>query len=262
VTLGYRGRGTHHVVPVSRCEVAVEAINESLDAVRESICKLGATSGEVTILAGSNGVGWSMLSDGRRRARGGEEHLTIEVNGEEMAVDAGGFVQGNGAETDAIARHIAEFIGRSEGALAVELFAGSGTWTAGLLDAGYRVEAYELDGRARPAFEANTRGGQAQLHVTDLLETGVPEPPPGRPALVVLDPPRIGAAGLSTWIRTVAAPKVLMVSCDVATGLRDAAALCDGPGGYEIARVTSYDMFPNTGHQELVIELLRATPSE
>lgn len=262
VVLGYRGRGTHSVVPISRCEVAVEPINEALDAIRESIRELGAGAGEVTVLAASNGVGWSMLSDSGRRGRGGAESLAIEVDGEPLAVDAGGFVQGNGAETSAIARHVAEFVGRSEGGLAVELFAGSGTWTTGLLKAGYRVEAYELDGRARPAFETNTRGGDAKLHVTDLLETGVPEPPPGRPALIVLDPPRIGAAALSTWMRVMAAPKVLMISCDVATGLRDAAALCDGPGDYEVARVTSYDMFPNTGHQELVIELLRATPSE
>ena len=51
-----------------------------------------------------------------------------------------------------------------------------------------------------------------------------------------------------------------MVSCDVATGVRDAAALTESPGGYEIVNITSYDMFPHTGHQELVIELRRREP--
>ena len=43
-----------------------------------------------------------------------------------------------------------------------------------------------------------------------------------------------------------------MVSCDVATGLRDLATL--QAAGYRVARLTSYDMFPHTGHQELVAE--------
>lgn len=262
VLLGYRGRGSHRLVPISRCEVAEESINDALDEVRASIRGLGAATGEVTILAGSNGVGWSMLSESGQRGRGGEETLTLHVNGRPLQVSASGFAQGNGAETSAIAQHLEAFTGLTDGERAVELFAGSGTWTGGLLASGYEVEAYELDGRARLAFEANAAGGTANFYVTDLLETGVPEPPPGEAALLVLDPPRIGAAQLITWLRAVGAPRLFMVSCDVATGLRDTAALCEGTDGYEATQITSYDMFPHTGHQELVIELVRRLPSE
>ena len=48
-----------------------------------------------------------------------------------------------------------------------------------------------------------------------------------------------------------------MISCDVATGLRDTASLSEGEGGYDVRSITSYDMFPHTGHQELVVELRR-----
>ena len=63
---------------------------------------------------------------------------------------------------------------------------------------------------------------------------------------------------MTTWIRASGAQKVLMISCDVATGIRDAGALNAAPGGYDIRSITSYDMFPHTGHQELVVELTRS----
>ena len=257
VTLGYRARGSHRLVPVSRCEVVVEPINDALGRVRQAIADLGEPAGEATILAADNGVAWSLIAESGARTLGGEPDPALTVNGLQLSMKASCFAQGNGAETDAIARHIGERAGQGDGAHAVELFAGSGTWTAGLLDAGYRVTAYELDGKAREAFEANCPTDDATLHIADLLEIGIPEPLPEQAALVLVDPPRIGAAALTTWLRASSASSILMVSCDVATGVRDAAALADPPGGYTIERITSYDMFPHTGHQELVIELSR-----
>ena len=137
----------------------------------------------------------------------------------------------------------------------MELFAGSGTWTVSLLAAGLRVEAYEVQRGARAAFDANTAHGAAFLHVADLLDVGVPVPKPVAADALLLDPPRAGAEALMPWIRGRGIPRVLMISCDLATGLRDVASLTAEGGPYEVQSITSYDMFPHTGHQELVIEL-------
>ena len=61
---------------------------------------------------------------------------------------------------------------------------------------------------------------------------------------------RTSALGL-----TLRAPRVIYVSCDVATLARDARVLLDA--GYRIESVRAFDMFPNTAHVETVISFGR-----
>ena len=47
------------------------------------------------------------------------------------------------------------------------------------------------------------------------------------------------------------APRIVYVSCDVATLARDARRLADA--GYRISRIDGFDLFPNTPHVETVV---------
>ena len=129
--------------------------------------------------------------------------------------------------------------------------------TVPLLLAGYGVSAYEVDEGARHGFLQAVEGmGEASWHQADLLDLGVPLPEPEPPDLVLLDPPRAGGEALMPWIRRCGASTVVMVSCDVATAMRDIAALTQGDGApYSVASISSYNMFPHTGHQELLVVL-------
>lgn len=140
--------------------------------------------------------------------------------------------------------------------LAVELFAGAGTFTTALLDAGWRVEAYDA-AQVGEAFAETTAGqGDAVFHRADLLADGVPLPQPtGTVGLVLLDPPRAGASGVMDWLVGSAAHTVLYVSCDLATALRDARRLI--ARGFELQQARSYDMLPHSGHQEVALVLTR-----
>ena len=66
---------------------------------------------------------------------------------------------------------------------------------------------------------------------------------------VIVDPPRTGmskdALGGAIALR---APRVVYVSCDVATLARDARKLVDA--GYRLSHVRAFDLFPNTAHVE------------
>ncbi len=73
---------------------------------------------------------------------------------------------------------------------------------------------------------------------------------------VVADPSRqgLGLEGVDAIVRT-RAPRVALVSCDVAAMARDVRDLVDG--GYTVERVTPVDLFPMTSHIEVVTSLRR-----
>ena len=68
---------------------------------------------------------------------------------------------------------------------------------------------------------------------------------------IVVDPPRTGMTkdALSGVIDR-AAPRIVYVSCDVATLARDARRLVDA--GYALRSLEAFDLFPDTAHVESV----------
>jgi 23S rRNA (uracil1939-C5)-methyltransferase len=76
-----------------------------------------------------------------------------------------------------------------------------------------------------------------------------------RPELIVLDPPRAGAGTEVCQLITQIAPQnVVYVSCDPVTLGRDLATL---QPNYEIESLRLVDLFPQTYHQEAVVNLRR-----
>ncbi len=65
---------------------------------------------------------------------------------------------------------------------------------------------------------------------------------------VLLDPARVGAAGVMSHIVKLAPKRVVYVSCNPTTLARDSQVLL--AAGYRLAQVRMLDMFPHTGHLE------------
>lgn len=74
---------------------------------------------------------------------------------------------------------------------------------------------------------------------------------------VIVDPPRTGMSpkALEAVLGTLA-PRLVYVSCDVATLARDSRKIVDA--GYAIERADAFDMFPNTPHVETVVVFVRS----
>lgn len=66
--------------------------------------------------------------------------------------------------------------------------------------------------------------------------------------IVLLDPPRAGAEAICEQINSLAARKVLYISCNPATLARDAGILLQQ--GFKLQQLGILDMFPQTGHVE------------
>jgi 23S rRNA (uracil1939-C5)-methyltransferase len=67
--------------------------------------------------------------------------------------------------------------------------------------------------------------------------------------IVLIDPPRAGAAEIIPTLKRIGAAKILYVSCHPGTLARDSQTLVEELG-YKLAQAGVIDMFPQTGHVE------------
>ena len=75
----------------------------------------------------------------------------------------------------------------------------------------------------------------------------------GQPDVIITDPPRVGMhEKLLLKLLEIAAPKIVYVSCNVATQARDIGLLSEK---YSVEKIQPVDMFPHTHHIECVILL-------
>ena len=136
----------------------------------------------------------------------------------------------------------------------VDGYSGSGDVAVALAGRGVKVIAIELDSEAS-AWAASRLPAGSRARVTSRVEDA--RSCNTLPAdVVILNPPRTGVdARVTTALsecKARAALRSSMVSCDPATLARDLSRL----PGWTIAKVTAFDMFPQTAHVETVCELV------
>jgi 23S rRNA (uracil1939-C5)-methyltransferase len=135
-------------------------------------------------------------------------------------------------------------------ATVVDAYAGAGGVARRIAEQGARVTAIELDREATAWSAAHLPAGSTAIaaRVEDALGAALPAD------LVILNPPRTGVDARVTALLADAtrARAIIYVSCDPATLARDVARL----PGWRVARVTAFDMFPQTAHVETVCELV------
>lgn len=92
--------------------------------------------------------------------------------------------------------------------------------------------------------------GESEVVIPELINKGI------KPDVVVVDPPRKGCEeSLLHAIAQASPERIVYVSCDPSTLSRDLNIL-DGLG-YKAEKVQPVDMFPMTGHVEVVVKLTR-----
>ena len=150
-----------------------------------------------------------------------------------------------------------EALEQERGRLALDLFAGVGLFAIPLAKRFERVVAVESNPAAARDLENNLRGaGTIEVRASDVEK--FLERYKERPELVVLDPPRAGVEpGVIKSLLRMKPASITYVSCEPPTLARDLAALRDG--GYDIADIQLFDLFPQTFHMETVVQLRRQT---
>jgi 23S rRNA (uracil1939-C5)-methyltransferase len=75
--------------------------------------------------------------------------------------------------------------------------------------------------------------------------------------LILLDPPRAGAADCLEALVRLSPLRIVYVSCDPATLARDAKFL--GQNGYVLQRAVPFDLFPQTAHVETAAHFTKSS---
>ncbi len=213
----------------------------------EALVRDGALAG-ATVRVGGAGVA-TVYGDPLERSR--------DVDGRLLAAEVGSFRQAHLAASSELGSRVLGWA-RPEGEHVLELFAGHGHFTLALAARARTVVAVELDAGAVRALANNARAHRLDLEARAedaaaslaILEREVRAKKRARPSVVVLDPPRAGAAACIPGLASLAPERVVYVSCDAPTLARDAARLA--ASGLVLREIALLDLFPDTLHVELV----------
>jgi 23S rRNA (uracil1939-C5)-methyltransferase len=182
------------------------------------------------------GGGRRLLGDRRGQSEPGASFVQVNP---EVATMLGAFV------LDAVMAHTP--------ATAIDAYSGSGDLAVALAARGVRAVAIEADAEASAWAASRLPAGSRAVtaRVEDAIRNTLPAD------AVILNPPRAGvdARVASALERATSAVRaIIYVSCDPATLARDLSRL----PGWKIAKLTAFDMFPQTAHVETVCELIPA----
>jgi len=252
VSVGYFARGSHRLVPIAACPVLTPALERSaLGLSADLALPLAARRVDLAV-----GDGDEIAAAPPLPALPGRE-LRRRVAGFELHYDARCFFQGHAGLLD---RFVARVVGDAEGARAFDLYGGVGLFALPLSRRYGRVVLVEGDRVAARYARKNAQLAEAgNLEVEcRAVETWIAAHLPAGADRVVVDPPR---DGLSTAVRRllVARPaaKLTYVSCHPAALARDLGELAEV---YRVESIVLVDLFPQTGHLEVVVQLGRKEP--
>jgi 23S rRNA (uracil1939-C5)-methyltransferase len=281
--LGFHRAGSHDILDVAECPIAVSQLVSLLPALREMLepVLIGRAEAAITLLATSAGVDVSLrfthLGPMRRHtprlatlaARHGLARLTVDgdtvllarqptvaFGGVEVAPPPGAFVQAVEASQAEMVRLALAATGKAR--RVADLFCGLGTFTFPFAR-GARVLAVDSDADALAALAAAAKRASGlkpvETKVRDLYRMPLSARELEGFDAVVLDPARSGAQAQAAQLARSRVATVVAVSCNPGTLSRDVRILIDG--GYALESVTPIDQFLYAAHVEAVAILRR-----
>jgi 23S rRNA (uracil1939-C5)-methyltransferase len=252
VLVGYFERGSHTLVPIRVCPILLPELEATVIGLGEVLGvdaprRLDLAIGDDSVVTAAPPI--ESLPGGTVKRRVGE--WTFEH-------DARAFFQAHAGLIGDLQR---EVCGRARGELAVDLYAGVGLFALPLARRYARVIAVESDRVAARFAARNARANDCgNVEIAPVSAESWVRSMPKSIDRVVVDPPRTGLPRpLRRALSATRVKHLTYASCHPATLARD---LRDLASEYSIVRLTLLDMFPQTGHIEMVVDLVpTARPS-
>jgi 23S rRNA (uracil1939-C5)-methyltransferase len=191
----------------------------------------------------------------------GNETIRERLGDLAFSISANSFFQTNTRQAERLFGIVGEYAGLTGQETVLDLYAGTGAISLLLASQARAVYGIELVPAAIDDAARNARAngitnctflpGEVRHVLPELLARGV------RADVVVADPPRAGFHPKALRsLATLAARRIVYVSCNPGTLARDLAILC--AAGYRVTAVQPVDMFPHTPHIEVVVRIDRS----
>ena len=261
--IGYRTEPSHEIVDVADDPLARPEINAKLGEIRRAVTTL-LTTGPIQIRKdterkGSVTVRWTKKSGVKWWIGDALKDLVLKETtcGLDFEVPADGFYQMNTDVGEELAKAVAAEYqkGAAEAPEVLDLYCGVGV--LGLCCKPPRLTGIES---GRQAIEFAKRNAAAQKAVdarffSEQVGRNVGRIKIGPKTTVIVDPPRGGLEpNVPKWLAASNAPRILYVSCDPATLMRDLRVIS---GSYDVESVRWFNMFPRTARFETLVALKR-----
>jgi len=221
----------------------------------------GAKLGLVGVVENVNRERGSQVLGPETRLLIGRDELRERVDGLEFATSLTTFAQVNAAQGNVLYAEVARRLEPLAGLHVVDLFSGYGPIGLRLAQGGARVHAIEYSAQAiREGERAARENGLAERMTFAAGDAGRLLKEYAATAstpidAIVVDPPRRGLArSVIELLKTLAIPRLVVVSCDPDTFLRDLGLLSEA---YSLEELATVDLFPRTPHLESIAVLKR-----
>ena len=264
--IGYRTEPSHEIVGVEQDPLAVSAINAKLPEIRRSVLALLMNGpqavrrdieqkGNVTVRwTPKSGVKW-WIGDAPK-----DMVLKETTCGRDFEVPSDGFYQVNPEVGEALVKAVVEEYakGAAEAPEVLDLYCGVGVF--GLCCNPPKLTGIESGRQAidfakkNAATQLATRNPKPETRFyAERVGQNLRRIAVNSRTTVIVDPPRDGMEpNVPKWLAESKAPRILYVSCDPATLMRDLKTICRG---YDIESVRWFNMFPRTARFETLVVL-------
>ncbi len=242
------------VVDIGECLLVEDSINRACTKFRKALL-----AGEER-LRGTRLAVWSALPGeeaGTVAAGAGHGAQVARVVGpRRLLVPAGGFFQANLSLVEELVAQVIDLCALTGRETLLDAYCGSGLFALFALPRACRVFCIEGDEEALGCAAANLGAegkDKARFFAGDVGRVLRKEFVKGglKADVVVLDPPRTGCTRRALDALAALQPgRIVYVSCNPATQARDCAYLAER--GFTLASLHPIDMFPQTGHIEVV----------
>lgn len=283
VALGFRQKSGQKIIPVTHCDVADEGINALLPMLH-TLCQQWSKPkllGHIELVAADNGI--AMLLRHRETLAEKDRTLLLELAQQQnlmlfvqddeyihhiygnspyyqladgicLHFDIRDFIQVNRQLNQQMVSTALDWLDLQPQDNVLDLFCGMGNFTLSLSKKAHYVVGIE---GVSSMVEKATRNAErnacdnVKFYQSDLDKPFITQHWAAQPFnKILLDPPRSGAAFALEALCQLQAEKIVYVSCNPATLVRDMEILVNA--GYVLRKTAMLDMFPHTGHLESI----------
>jgi 23S rRNA (uracil1939-C5)-methyltransferase len=282
--LGFFRHRSHRLVEIEECGIADPVVNRHLAIARQwlrgastavrrleiaragpdAVAFIGNAEGPFrhddsyheSFLRGHPTVRGILLHGRGWRRAFGTPRAVLEL-GEELWIETSGFTQVNPEGNRCLIESAIELAAPGPQDEVLDLYCGAGNLTLPLARRVASVTGVERD--PWTLADARRNADRAGLRNCRFVQQDAAAAARGfasegrRFPLVVLDPPRSGAAEVLPHLAAIAAERLLYVSCNPATLARDLRRLV--ASGFRLGPLQPIDLFPQTYHLETVAQL-------